>query len=70
MLVSSLIEVAGGAALLVNPLEAAFTAQEIRRLDRDTDLRNVLKRMGIDHAKIFSEENYAKRTKAIYAKFH
>ena len=67
--VSSLPEVAGGAALFVDPLETTFIAQGIRRLDRDKDLRYELKTKGIKQASIFSEENYRKTIQALYSTF-
>lgn len=64
--VSSLPEVAGEAALLVDPYDVDAMAAAIATLDRDADLRADLSARGLKRAKIFSQEVYADRVAALY----
>jgi glycosyltransferase involved in cell wall biosynthesis len=66
---SSLPEIAGGAALLVDPMDQDSIARGIRTLDADADLRKDLARRGQERAKFFSDANYAARLQSIYAKY-
>ena len=63
---SSLPEVAGEAALLVDPLNVSAMAREIERLTMDGDLRADLSRRGPRQAAKFSKENYRVRLAAAY----
>ena len=59
-------EVAGGAALLVDPLDGAEMAEAFRALDRDPVLRGSLVARGLRRAALFSMEAYAARLRALY----
>ncbi|MEZ5817626.1 MAG: glycosyltransferase [Hyphomicrobiaceae bacterium] len=63
---SSLPEVAGDAALLVDPNEVDAIAAGIRKLDSDDDLCKELSRQGREQAKKFSPERYKERIDALY----
>lgn len=52
--VSALPEVAGGAAILVDPTDEDAIADELRRIVTDADLRAELSRLGREHAAGFS----------------
>jgi glycosyltransferase involved in cell wall biosynthesis len=65
--VSSLPEVAGDAALLVNPYEVSDIARGIRKIVEDTDLRAELSTRGRTQAAIFSVERYSERVAQLYA---
>lgn len=60
--VSSLPEVAGNSALLINPNLDEEIAQGINKLFFDQTLRNKLKKLGIAQARKFSWEKCAKKT--------
>ncbi len=64
---SSLPEVAGDAALLVDPYDVAAMARAIRTLDSDADLRAELSRRGRLQAEKFSPEAYRARVETLYA---
>lgn len=63
---SSLPEVAGEAAVLVNPLNIAQMTKGIRALANDADLRNELSFRGPKQAAKFSEEIYLHRLMEAY----
>lgn len=63
---SSVPEVAGDAALLVNPYNTDDIAQAMRRLDQDDDLCVDLARRGAVQAGHFSQEAYALRLRELY----
>jgi len=63
---TSLAEVAGGAALLVDPNDIDAMAQAIRRIDLDGDLRAELARAGALRAENFSRDKYVERVGALY----
>jgi glycosyltransferase involved in cell wall biosynthesis len=65
---SSLPEVAGDAALLVDPYDVDAIAEGIRRLDRDELLRSDLAARGVVQSGRFSVENYSARLGAMYQK--
>lgn len=65
---ASLPEIAGGAALLVDPLDADDMARGIRALDQDRDLREELTARGHARAAFFSPENYGKRVADLYSR--
>ena len=64
--VSSLPEVAGDAAVLVNPLDPADIADGILRVLTDETLRRDLRRKGLVRASQFSWETSARRVREIY----
>jgi glycosyltransferase involved in cell wall biosynthesis len=63
---SSLPEVAGDAALLVDPYETTEIARAIRAISSDADLRAGLSARGRTRAELFSVERYTERMKALY----
>lgn len=63
----ALAEVAGGAALLVDPFDGAAIATALRSLDKDEALRGRLAEAGPRAASRFSPEAYAGRLRALYA---
>jgi glycosyltransferase involved in cell wall biosynthesis len=65
--VSSLPEVAGDAALLVNPYEVGEIARAIGKIAEDADLRTELSARGRVQAKVFSAERYRERVGQLYA---
>ena len=66
--VTSLPEVAGDAALLVDPHDTEAMAKAIRALDQDEDLLKGLAEKGLVQAGKFTQEVYAERVKEIYRK--
>ena len=67
--VSSLPEVAGDAALLVNPVDVGAIAKAIRTLDKDSDLCLDMVERGRRQAAKFSVQQYESKVSAIYRKF-
>jgi glycosyltransferase involved in cell wall biosynthesis len=65
--VSSLPEVAGDAALLVNPYEVGDIARAIGKIVDDADLRVELAARGRVQAKVFSVDRYRERVGQLYA---
>jgi glycosyltransferase involved in cell wall biosynthesis len=63
---SSLPEVAGDAALLVNPLDEAAIADGMRALIEDESLGEHLRDAGLTQAKQFTWETTARQTIAVY----
>lgn len=63
---SCLPEVAGDAAMLVNPYKIEEIRDAIRTLDADADLRAELVSRGRKRAEFFSPERHAGRVKAVY----
>ena len=63
---SSLPEVVGKAALLVNPYEAADITQTIWKLAQDATLRAQLREAGIEQARQFTWRAAAEKTLAVY----
>ncbi|WP_380787642.1 glycosyltransferase family 4 protein [Sphingomonas sp. R86521] len=59
-------EVAGGAALLVDPLDAAEIARGIAALDRDDALVERLKQAGRQRAPAFARDGFARRLVSFY----
>ena len=64
---SSLPEIAGDAALLVDPYDVEDIARSIRTIVNDADLRAELSRRGRTQAAKFSVERYRERIRALYA---
>jgi glycosyltransferase involved in cell wall biosynthesis len=64
--VTSLPEVAGEAALCVDPFDVSAMAAAIRRLDRDTDLLTELSARGREQAGLYSMDNYVTRLGDVY----
>ncbi|WP_131194955.1 glycosyltransferase family 4 protein [Lichenihabitans psoromatis] len=67
--VSSLPEIAGNAALLVDPMDVASIARAVRTLDKDSDLCLDLTERGRIQASKFSVERYETNMAALYARF-
>jgi glycosyltransferase involved in cell wall biosynthesis len=67
--VSSLPEVAGDAALLVNPYEVDEIARAIGQIVEDADLRSELSARGRTQAAVFSVERYRGRVAQLYERF-
>lgn len=65
---SSLPEVAGDAAVLVNPLDIGGLTDEMERVLPDTTLRADLRARGLARAAQFSWDRTARETIAVYAK--
>lgn len=65
---SSLPEVAGKAAVLVDPYNTASIAQGIARLDQDEALRTHLSQAGPGQAALFSQGAYLRRLEEMYKK--
>lgn len=65
---SSLPEVAGPAALTVDPTDTRAIAEALRALDADAALRGRLSADGPGRAALFSPEAYAKRLAALHAR--
>ena len=65
---SSLPEVAGDAALLVDPYDIQAIAGGIARIDTDAELRARLSKAGPVQAEAFSERAYLARLERMYAK--
>jgi len=63
---SSLPEVAGDAALLVDPYDAEEIARAMATVVNDADLRAELSRRGRTQAAKFSVERYRERVAALY----
>lgn len=64
---SSLPEVAGEAALKVNPYSVSEIGAALRALDTDADLRARLSEQGRRQAALFDEAAYARRLQALYS---
>jgi glycosyltransferase involved in cell wall biosynthesis len=65
--VSSLPEVVGDAALLVDPLDAAAIAEAMRRVLTDPALQEDLRQRGLNRAGEFSWDRSVRRVREIYA---
>jgi glycosyltransferase involved in cell wall biosynthesis len=65
---SALPEVAGDAAILVDPENAQALAQALRSLTRDAELRKELVRLGTGRAKLFTWEKAVRQTWDVYRK--
>lgn len=65
--ITSLPEIAGGAAELVDPYDVEAMASAIRKLDADADLRSDLAARGWVRAEHFSRESYKQRMGNLYA---
>ncbi len=63
---SSIPEVAGDAACLINPYDTREMAEAIRALDTNETLRAELSDKGVRQAKLFDEGNYSKRLQGVY----
>lgn len=63
---SSLPEVAGDAAILVNPEDEEELARAIMRLITDDSLRDSLRKRGLERAKLFTWEDTARKTLKVF----
>jgi len=66
---ASIPEVAGDAAIMVNPYDTRAIADAIIALDNGADLRASLTAKGFERAKLFSEDAYRERLKDVFEKF-
>lgn len=66
---ASIPEVAGDAALLVNPYDTRSISEAIRTLDHDEGLRSSFVEKGILQAKKFSEDAYKQKLNSVYSRF-
>jgi glycosyltransferase involved in cell wall biosynthesis len=64
--IPAIAEVAGEAALLVDPRDTDAIARAMRRLHSDPELRALLSARGIERAKAFSWDAAATRTLEVY----
>lgn len=65
---SSLSEVAGDAALLVDPLDVEALASTMARLIEDRALRDQMRHKGLEHARKYNWEETARLTMDVYQK--
>jgi glycosyltransferase involved in cell wall biosynthesis len=63
---SALPEVAGDAAILVDPENVAQMASELRRLADDLNLRVEMTRRGVERTRLFTWEGAVRRTWDVY----
>jgi glycosyltransferase involved in cell wall biosynthesis len=66
--VSSLPEVTGDAAILVDPFSVEEISHAMERVLRDEGLRNEMSQKGLERSKKFSWDKVAKETMAVYEK--
>ena len=66
---ASIPEVAGDAAILVNPYDTREISEAIRAIDADDGLRDSLVQRGRARAELFSMDNSKSRLSAVYGKF-
>jgi glycosyltransferase involved in cell wall biosynthesis len=66
--VSSIPEVAGDAACLVDPYDTRAMAEAIRAIDTDEQLRGALAEKGLRQARLFDERAYQRRLSELYAR--
>jgi glycosyltransferase involved in cell wall biosynthesis len=67
--VTSLPEVAGEAAVIVDPRSVEQMAEAMARLDGDSELRSRLVERGLERARLFTWERCARETLAAYTNF-
>ena len=67
---TSLPEVAGRAALLVDPLDAEALADALQRALKDRELRQELVRRGLEQAAGFSWRRHTLETLAVFHRVH
>jgi glycosyltransferase involved in cell wall biosynthesis len=66
----SLPEIAGNAALLVDPLDSEAFADAAARLLRDADLRAGMRMRGLPQAELFSWQRHTRETVAVFYRVH
>jgi glycosyltransferase involved in cell wall biosynthesis len=66
---ASIPEVAGDAAILVDPYDTRSIADAIHKIDDDSDLREDLIKKGFSQARLFSRSEYMKKISLVYEKF-
>ncbi|MFB0610764.1 glycosyltransferase family 4 protein [Aurantiacibacter poecillastricola] len=66
---SSLPEVVGDAARMVDPYDTREITTAIRELDQDADLRRDLSERGKAQAALYSPENYRERLAGVYSRY-
>jgi len=67
--VSSIPEIAGGAAKLVNPVNVKEIADAMLELAKDENLRNIYRTKGLEQVKKFTWEKCAQETLDLYKTF-
>jgi len=65
--VSSIPEVTGDAAILIDPLDAGSISRALKAMEADDALCDDLSRRGIVQAQQFSSFEYEKRLRKLYA---
>jgi glycosyltransferase involved in cell wall biosynthesis len=63
---SSLPEVAGAAAICVDPDDTGAIAEGLERVLNDVDLQRSLSEQGLERARVFSWERTARETLEVY----
>lgn len=63
---SSLPEVVGDAGIMIDPYNVEELAEAMLRVLRDPDLRQKMRAKGLERAKLFTWENTARQTLAVY----
>ncbi|MDD5771926.1 MAG: glycosyltransferase family 1 protein [bacterium] len=66
---SSMPEITGGAACMVDPLDVSDIAKNLSVLAEDDNLRKMLSEKGLERARIFSWEKAARETLKVYNEF-
>jgi glycosyltransferase involved in cell wall biosynthesis len=66
--VSSIPEIAGDAAILVNPIDILEIAENMMKLAKDENLRNMLREKGKKQLEKFNWEKCAQETLAVYSR--
>jgi len=64
--VSSLPEITNSAAILVNPCKASEIAKALEKVIKNKPLREKLKKAGLEQAKKFDWEKFARKTLSVY----
>jgi glycosyltransferase involved in cell wall biosynthesis len=66
---ASIPEIAGDAAILVNPYDARQISEAIRTVDADEGLRTTLSARGSQRAQLFTQQQYLERLKNVYRNY-
>lgn len=66
---ASLPEIAGDAAIMVDPYDVRSLAAAIKRVASDAALREEMSRKGREQAQLFTQERYRERLSGLYSRF-